>query len=549
VVSVVNPYDTAEKPSIINSYVYTGTPPSRVISMAREKSGGDEFMVSASTVDGLGRTIQNKVEASALGRYVTTDLYYDLAGREAAFSVPYESHFNDGRNAAQKMAGSRFDDLGRPVATINTDGTVQYMVYSQWDAISIDAMQRFRWTHQDAYGRTKKITEFLNNADPSDDVVVDYDYDHTTGELLTIHDPRGNNFMFDYDSMGRKIAQTDKDLGTWSHEYDVNGNVVKETDARGFVTQLNYDALNRLLQKTANDGGKYVYKYDQKLSDHPYDSDGGFVNGRLVSVEGFNDKGESYYRKSFSYDRRGRGALAKIRIDDHEWTTRNEYDALNRVTAQIYPDGERVVHQYDNRGSLVSVVGERNGVSQTYLKNVIVSSYGKPLQVDYGNGTSIHYRYYDNDQAVDRVDGLSLPFSNTKFNYRLRLIAVTGGDVKMAMGYYYDRAGNILHIPDYYDAAKTQSFAYDPLDRLSKAKGVYGLESYAYDKAGNILQKSGRNYTGYTEGNRIGSDGLWDYTHDENGNIVSRIGIGSNAGKTEKFTYDAFNRLANVEQN
>ena len=38
-----------------------------------------------------------------------------------------------------------------------------------------------------------------------------------------------------YDTLSRKIAMHDPDLGDWTYAYDANGNLIQQTDANGQV--------------------------------------------------------------------------------------------------------------------------------------------------------------------------------------------------------------------------------------------------------------------------------------------------------------------------
>jgi uncharacterized protein RhaS with RHS repeats len=73
--------------------------------------------------------------------------------------------------------------------------------------------------------------------------------------------------------------------------------------------------------------------------------------------------------------------------------------------------------------------------------------------------------------------------------------------------YTYDPAGNVLTIVDnkVLGGTQTQSFGYDPLDRLVSASAAGGsagqgqyTESYTYNSIGNLTSKGGVSY-GYND--------------------------------------------------
>jgi len=53
-----------------------------------------------------------------------------------------------------------------------------------------------------------------------------------------------------------------------------------------------------------------------------------------------------------------------------------------------------------------------------------------------------------------------------------------------------DAVGNINSITDQIDPAKSQSFGFDDLNRLTSASGIYGSIGYTYDKVGNRLTRT-----------------------------------------------------------
>lgn len=130
------------------------------------------------------------------------------------------------------------------------------------------------------------------------------------------------------------------------------------------------------------------------------------------------------------------------------------------------------------------------------------------------------------------------------FDQRFRLLQKsTTGIQDLTFG--MDAVGNILSITDQLDPAKSQSFGFDDLYRLTSAEGVYGSIGYTYDKVGNRLSIN-RNGTSdiysYINGtNRLSEAGGIPYTYDDNGNPTA---IGTNA-----LTYNDNNRLIHVAEN
>ncbi len=154
---------------------------------------------------------------------------------------------------------------------------------------------------------------------------------------------------------------------------------------------------------------------------------------------------------------------------------------------------------------------------------------GKLARIDYGNGTSTQYDYYDTSGDYDWSAG-------TDLSYHLK--AIDGGAV-LRMSYGYDKVGNVKVKSDL--DYSTEEFTYDEQDRLTGATSeLYEAQSFAYDAIDNMTVNCGRTYL-YESGrpHAVTSDGTYSYTYDANGNMASRSG-----GRS--FSYDYDNRVSSV---
>jgi YD repeat-containing protein len=71
-------------------------------------------------------------------------------------------------------------------------------------------------------------------------------------------------------------------------------------------------------------------------------------------------------------------------------------------------------------------------------------------------------------------------------DYELTSIAAAAGTANIQnLSYSYDPSGNITDITDSLASGRTQTLAYDDLNRLWCATGVYGTQAYTYDGVGN----------------------------------------------------------------
>ena len=413
------------------------------------------------------------------------------------------------RDATQPATQTEYDALNRVVAQTAPDGTSVTTTYERGARTVVNGKGTATTYRMDGHDRIAAVDETIDGA-----VHTTY-YRHrpATGELEQVTDARGNVYSSVFDMAGRKVVEYDADRGEWLSAYDASGNVIARTDANQQVTNYRYDALNRLVERGAHDGHKTSYKYD-------------------VGVNGIGQLGAiatDDFRREFGYDVRGRKVHEALSMDGHTWVSKFTHNDADQVITMTYPDGEQVKTDYDARGFVASVTGQDN-----YVTSTVYADHGRLTQLAYGNGTQLSYAYYD--------DGAPDPLSGSAYSYRLRSITAQGGTVDLALEYQYDKVGNVMTVLDNGNAKHSQFFAYDSVDRLVSASGVYGERSYRYDAVGNLIRFGDRTYQ-YGAGNRLESDGVWQYTCDGNGNVVSRT-----QGETaQRFVFDALNRMTRLE--
>lgn len=146
-----------------------------------------------------------------------------------------------------------------------------------------------------------------------------------------------------------------------------------------------------------------------------------------------------------------------------------QYDSYNRIQRMTYPDGEVVSYGYNRGGMLESVLGNKNGVSSDYIKEIRYNKYELKDTVTYGNGTGVRYMY-------DSILRLS----------HLRSACADG--TMQDIVYTYDSVSNITGItnsaamlPNGLGGAYSSSYEYDNLYRLANAEGSWqGLYNLSY---------------------------------------------------------------------
>ena len=89
------------------------------------------------------------------------------------------------------------------------------------------------------------------------------------GNVLSVTDALGRTTTFQYDTMNRKVAESDPlpnsmavtaPTTTWT--YDADGNMLSETDPLGNTTSTSYDGWNRAVSTTDALGNTTTTAYD-----------------------------------------------------------------------------------------------------------------------------------------------------------------------------------------------------------------------------------------------------------------------------------------------
>ncbi len=455
------------------------------------------YQATASVYNGLGQLVQSQSASDTSGQIIVTNQRYNALGKVEAASVPTSvvgtmGTFVSGEWAAidsRPRTATAYDALGRTTVITAPDGTRTAHYYGLdtdnslgytptgllWHGIN-DPNSHAKHEVMDALGRTVLVREFTGTCYGSCQLgtryyvyaETRYGYD-ILGNLRVVTDTLGNTTVITYDSLGRKTAMSDPDMGVWSYAYDSAGNLTSQIDAKGQAITFTYDSLNRLTRKT--------YPVGSGLAPITYTYDTG-TNGvgnrtRMDDAMGYT---------TWVYDPRGRVTRETKSVTGvGVFTTGTTYDAADRVRTLTYPTGEVVTQTYDARGLFSTLAGGTPYVSQTTY-NVL----GQVTAQTFGNSVTTNYGY------------------NTA-SYRLQQIQV---GALMDLRYLYDQVGNVTAMTDMTNSNQDASFRYDALDRLTSAgtnaagNGQYN-ETYAYDPIGNLTSKAGIEYAYKPETNWV----------------------------------------------
>jgi RHS repeat-associated protein len=365
---------------------------------------------------------------------------------------------------------------GRVVREIQGDRTVDYkmgaggfVVAFNHDTSRVGGL-RFGY---DLRGRTVSLAT-------SEQIVQTYEYD--SADLLLSRQLATLEETYTYDDCRRvsKRALTkyhSQEIAGCSYEYDMSGNLIRESDSRRGVVNYTYGPSGLLLRSDHSNRGAVEYRYDicgnmvSKGSVHLRYGDG----NRLLSA------GEVTY----STDPNGN----RIESSGAMGTTRYVWDPLDQLSRVVHPDGTETTYRYDGIGRRTwkchagvetefvwagdNLLAEQTG--KTYSEYAIARFLPDAI---WRNGEIQHVVRSWRDMPADIFDGEGDLLWSAEYDDWGRLIGDAAGPTAAQlrlMGQYFDSESG-LHYNRfrYYDPAVGRFISPDPLGVVA------GLNEYLY---------------------------------------------------------------------
>jgi RHS repeat-associated protein len=591
----VSVYDKAGRLISTTAPAYTppgGSPITPVIQHAYDAAGlrtsttDPRGNVTGYEYDQLGRQVRVTDPAPAgqtAGTWITE---YDLAGEATASIDP---------TGARTEA--TYDDLGRQITRTQIErkpSTAGYVTRLEYDDAG-------RLVKQIAPGNKTTIYtvnpagEVTEIKDPANQITtMAYDL---AGRLIKTTDPLGNATTAEYDLAGRQTAAKDLNSSgtvqrTFTYGYDAAGNPTSATTPEGHTIQQTFDALGRLTSLI-----EPVSASESITTSFGYDATG--ARTRLTDGRG-HATWTTYNSLGLPETVTEPATATHPNLADRTWT--HLYDAAGNQAATIQPGGVHIDRTFDHLNRLTDEDGGGGGAATaertfgydlagraTTIGDLSVdyNDRGLPLTVSKGGTQQSAYSYDALGNPTQRIDAAgTAAFTWDNAN---RLKTATDPVTNRTLTYGYDAASRLKTITATSGQASTQTFDYDPMDRLTGhtlrngsgtqlAKITYGWDkddnlttktpigtagagtnTYGYDHAGRLTSwtapggtttayewdaagnrtKAGSATFTYDERNRLTSDGGTDYTYTPRGTLASR----TKDGTTTSYTFDAFDRL------
>lgn len=387
---------------------------------------------------------------------------------------------------------------------------------------------------------------------------IENEYDHAD-QLIRETRADGYALCYEYDLLGRKVSTTDNENRRRRWEYDASGNVISDTDARGSQTRYTYTPSGKLDCVRDALGNRVYFKYDEM------DRLTGLLNSNLdrdealrilQKPEDFQNPDNNSYRLT-TWERDGEGRIVS-RVDAlgnrRRWTYRAdgqllqkedaqkrrtlyEYDDNARLRRVIFPDQREAHYEYNALGWITGIrdwTGELNMAYDPYGRlsssvdarnqafRYMRDEAGRPNCMVYPDGMELHTRYDEKGLPLElTADGF-----RTSYDYDSSA-RISSRDILLDGG--FEQPARKLH----------ESYSYTSFGRIKQLKQeekeVLSFVTFAYDDAGNMIQRSQINVPGAEE-----EQLLYEYDPLNRLQRVVRKSKDGNEALVEAYTYDAF---------
>jgi len=334
-----------------------------------------------------------------------------------------------------------------------------------------------------------------------------------------------------YNSLGTDQTKT---------EHDRLGRTTNTTDQRGVVHQFTFDLAGRLTADTATSlGSSGVVDGRVRRIGTTYDD-----LGRAYQVTSYSDTGGNTAVNQVQYEYNGWGQLAR-EYQNHDMLVATtaapsvQYAYTDgasggvatyvRLTAVTYPNGRTVQYGYGTTGVIDDIMSRLGTIGDGTITNAAYKylGAGQIVEEDYAQSQT-KLTYLD---ATGNVTGLD------RFG---RVVDQMWNDYDSTPGvadeytYVYNAAGDRTSRTNALNAALSETYTYDGLDRLTEWwRNGSQQKTWTLDALGND-----RNAGTYNAANEM-TPNQGSSAYDAAGNMVTL-----QSGRTT--TYDAWNRLMTV---
>jgi len=413
------------------------------------------------TMDGLGRLYETELNSDPSNPDYTF-ITFDTDGRKYSQTNPYRST----SDPTYGVTYYNYDALSRPTLVTDPDGSTVSTAYNGSCTTVTDEAGKNRESCVDGLGR---LTEVVENPGGLD-YTTNYTYD-ALDDLTGVSQESSRTRSFIYDSLGRLTSSTNPETGTVNYSYDGDSNVLTKKDARAITITYSWDPLNRMLGKTYSNGDPSVsYTYDQTAT--------GYYN--IGSRTSMTDAAGS---EAWNYDQMGRVLTDQRTTNSIAKTTSYTYDLNGDTVTTTYAGGRTVTYTYNGAAQATSLADIVDGI--TYATGAVYAPQGALSALTLGPTSSFtgldmsnsyNNRLQPSEMKASSTAGTAFDLTYCFKTWASGACQTTGGD-----------NGNVNGITNNLYSNRTQSFTYDPLNRVSTAASSSWSLAFGLDSWGNLL--------------------------------------------------------------
>jgi RHS repeat-associated protein len=451
-----------------------------------------------------------------------TELYYDFFYVDAFYDGKWNQVFKGSGTASKWFA------LPQAVTEIRTRLTTNGSTISGFggDVPEVKVQSKSRSIETDSTLYIAATTNNQNTTSPSwlppeavtitptGPATIKYAYD-TLNRKIKETDALGREKAYTYDAIGNVLSVTEATYTT-KYLYDDLYRLVQVTDAKNQPTGYTYDKVGNLLEVTNAKGNKTSYQYNalgktvQEVDPlgnawtFSYDAESNLVGstdakGQMTSYtyDPLNRVDSIAYHDTTSVKYTYNAVGQRTSMTDPTGTTSYEYDALNRMIKIIQPGNKTINYAYDAVGNKTSVTAPNTRTVNYQYDNTnrLVAT------VDW-NGKATQFEYDKAGRKTKEIlpNGVESLFAYNAVGELVDMTHQKGMNILVSRSYEYDSIGNRTSVTD--ESGNITSYEYDVLEQLTKESYADGTSTnYTYDDVGNRSSKAT-------------SDQIFEYSYD-----------------------------------
>ena len=449
---------------------------------------------------------------------VITEYMFNEHGSATSVITPYGTKTMEWEFVNEILLKSETDEEGRVKS-------FEYDEFANIKKLTIDDISTSYVYNSDVASSPPYIKDQIKSYSNWNDYVTTYEYDEKGNKTKETF--ASKNIIYEPDSKGLVISQTDRRGKITNFTYDVYGQLDSVTDPVGNVVTTEWDTRNRKVLEVDANGNTRSFTYDDSDRILIKTLNAPAVNGQIVLPE---------IKWQYSYEA---GGLIMVESNPRGYDTTSTFDTLGRLLNKENPYGNNYTYILDDNGNKISE-NDFRGLVTTYTYDLF-----NRLESKTDPESNIYTYTYDNVGHVlsETVAGRQNVYTYDPRRYFMTsetVSDVSSASIEIKTVRDVDGEGNVIQKIDPNNNIST--YSYDKFNQLITESGPLGFKrTVSYDGNGNILSEIADNVvagSGVVEQKRT-------YTYDDDNR---RITFTDTEGDTVLYTYDDNDNLTSEKK-